>query len=152
MHAFLSVCFLRLEQHITSCHASEKPCMSRMQELLRGTLGLSLISLLCILRLLFKRGLIVFQAEFDTYWFKRAMANAHTPCIGSCPNPCLWWSFFCLAVIVLWMDFIIIFHMFSSPQPFRRGRFLNAAAPYVSVCFGFDVWRRASEQNGDNGW
>lgn len=54
-----------------------------------------------------KQRLIVFQAEFDMYWFEHALVNAHTPCIGSCPNPSLWGSSLCLAVIVYLFIFLV---------------------------------------------
>lgn len=85
----------------------------------------------------------MFQAEFDTYWFKRAVANAHNPCIGSCPNPSLWRSFIFLAVIVLRTDFFS-FYIFFSPQPFREGGFLNPETlqpgvfPYVGLFCSYE--------------
>ena len=138
MHAFLYVCF-----PLTGAAHNELSCVCEAAHVwdmkaCEENIGLVFnLPSVCFSSFSWSRKLIVFQVEFDTYWFKCTMANAHTPCIGSCPNPFLWRSFIFLAVIVF-----KIFSFFP-PQPYRGGRFtLCSLGFFPSVCwFVLLLWR-----------
>lgn len=117
MHGFLAVCFLRLVQQITSCHVLT--C-----KLLRGTLDLPLIFLLCIFRLFLETRANCVSSRIWHVLIQMYQLQTCTLCIlAVAVIPVIeefrsLQDFFSLPVIVLMVNFC--FYVVSSTQRFRR--------------------------------